>query len=1027
MNNFIPNIKTSYSFRKSTIAVDDIIEYAVKNSIESLMICDENMFGVKEFYDKCRKNSISPVIGLDAVFSCNGEKYRFYAVAKDSEGYRELMSISTDHEFRKDIPIDEHIGSSHLYFIASPLPAEEKSTENSDPEKFTEMLKNLREEHSEAKSSLYLGYYEGIDERTVEAARNASIPVCYFNSARSIYKDDLKALSLINDDDFAFNETEYVQTENENIYMSETKKIMDSCDVSIEKSTGLPDYSSFTDAEADSNRMFFDMVKKGFNDKLSLKKKKNSEYLKRVNTELKTIVDMGFADYFLIVHDYIKYAKDNGIVVGPGRGSAAGSLVAYCLGITEIDPVEYSLLFERFLNRDRISMPDIDVDFESGRRSEIIQYIKDRYGSDRVAQIVTFSTYGCKVALRDVCSKSGLSDAYNSMSRYIDSKTKSFVELYSTSAGFKNAVDKYPELKDSLHSIDVISRMPRQMSTHAAGIVISSENLRDTVPLSRTANDVTVTQYSKDYIESIGLIKMDILSLNNLDLIREIQNNINIDRDSDNLFDYSKIPLDDSKTFELLRNADTYGVFQLESQGMKNALRKIRCTSFNDLVAAVALFRPGPMENIEPYANRKNGREKTVYEFEELEPILKDTYGIMIYQEQLMKTVTDLADFSLSEADTMRKAISKKDEKIMSALKEKFVTGCERHSRIPKEKSLKIFRMMEKFANYGFNKSHAVSYGRISYMMAYLKTNYPKEFYTAVFSHTHDVSNCLKECQKKNIRVLNPSINSSADRFTVTEEGILFSLKGIANIGDVMCERILEERRKNGPFKSVLDLLERVDMDSRTYDALADSGALDEFGYNRTTLKNNFRSIREFAENRNLFGIDDDDFVLVEYDDSQRKVSELERNSLGVYLSQNPALVVKNSLSKANISDISEASLRKNPELIGYIESLREFTSRNNEMMCKLTLTDDTGSISCTVFSRQYREFLPFLEKGKLVCIKGKYQNDPKYGESIIVGEISEPQKKENDNAISKQNSSAKKADPVKPEAAKNHTEKEII
>ncbi|HEX7629843.1 MAG TPA: DNA polymerase III subunit alpha, partial [Candidatus Methylomirabilis sp.] len=518
------------------------------------------------------------------------------------------------------------------------------------------------------------------------------------------------------------------------------------------------------------------------------------EAVERLNRELEVIKKMGFAGYFLVVWDFISYARSRGIPVGPGRGSAAGSLVAYSLAITNIDPLRYGLLFERFLNPERISMPDMDIDFCDERRDEVIEYVRKKYGAENVSQIITFGTLGAKAVIRDVARAMGM--AYSEGDKIAkmvpNTLNISLDDAIKDSAPLKQAIEKSPEVAELIETAKVLEGLTRHASTHAAGVVISSEPLIEHVPLYKGAKGEVTTQYSMTAIEKIGLLKMDFLGLRTLTVI---MNTVKLIQQSRGItVNVDDIPHEDPAVFQLLGEAKTFGVFQLESSGMRDLLRQLRPTCIEDIVALVAMYRPGPMEQIPKFIERKHGRTKVEYEHPLMEAVLKETYGIMVYQEQVMRIASDLGGFSLGEADILRRAMGKKSAELMAEQRKKFVDGAIKRG-IAEKKADKIFSLMEQFAGYGFNKSHAAAYAIIAYQTAYLKANYPVEFMAALLtSETNDTDKIVKyieECRTMGIEVLPPDVNESSSDFTVVEGKVRFGLVAVKNVGETAIQSIL--------------------------------------------------------------------------------------------------------------------------------------------------------------------------------------------------------------------------------------------
>ena len=730
-----------------------------------------------------------------------------------------------------------------------------------------------------------------------------------------------------------------ISKEEENIY----KEIYDSCNITIEKNDLLPRYSEDNSFNADLylEQLCKKGLQKRFNNKVLIK------YVNRLEEELSVIKKMGFSNYFLVVWDYVKYAKKNNILVGPGRGSAAGSLVSYSLGITEIDPIKNGLYFERFLNSERITMPDIDIDFESDRRDEVINYVVSKYGKKNVSGIITYGTLKTKMVLRDVAR------VFN-----IERKIDSFIKLFDSNLSLddnlknRNIIDIYS--KDTLISrVCLISKklegLKRHTSIHAAGIIISNKELDRYIPLSKS-NDLNISGYTMNYIEELGLLKMDFLVLDNLVLISNLINEIGSIK-------LNEIPLDDEETFNIFRNVKTDGIFQFESSGMKNVLRKYKVNSFNDLVSLLALFRPGPMDNIDSYIRRMNKKEKIDYIHEDLKDVLSETYGIIVYQEQIMKIANIMASFSLGEADILRRAMSKKNSILMEEQRKEFV----RRSILngyTEEIANKTFDYINKFASYGFNKAHSVSYSLISYQMAYLKAHY-KNYYmkyllTMVIGNDIKTKDYINECKLNNIEILKPDINKSYTEYVIENNKIRFPLSSIKNVGQISSSTIIEERKK-GEYLDFISFVSRVynkGINKKIIISLIYAGCFDSFN-NRKTLIENLDSVLNYVELTN--GLDSslvEKPILEEYEEySKEELTNQENESYGFYLSYHPVQSKRqNSMTTLNIKD----SFNKNIEIYLLVDKKREIITKKNEKMLFITGSDEYKSIELVLFPRVY-------------------------------------------------------------------------
>lgn len=724
------------------------------------------------------------------------------------------------------------------------------------------------------------------------------------------------------------------------------------------------------------------------------------EYFTRLETELDVIFATGFASYFLIVQDFINFAKSQQIPVGPGRGSAAGSLVAFATRITDIDPIPYSLLFERFLNPERISMPDIDVDFCQDRRDEVIRYVSQKYDGEgleqkRVAQICTFGKMQARAAIRDVGRVLGL--PYGDVDR-IAKLVPSILNI-SLSEAFEQE-PKFAELREKDSNIDdllslalFLEGLPRHASVHAAGVVISDERpLVDHLPLMKGQEEEIVTQWDMKVVEKNGLVKLDFLGLKTLTLLQRAVELIH--QSTGKKIDVLYMDLNDPKVFELLSRGETQGIFQLESSGMRDLVVKLRPSSFEDIVALVALYRPGPLGSgmVDDFINRKHGRTAIVYDLPQLESILKDTYGVILYQEQVMQIASALASYSMGEADLLRRAMGKKIHEEMEAQKNRFLEGA-RKNQIPEAKAQKIFDLMAKFAGYGFNKSHSAAYALISYQTAYLKTYYPVEFMAACLSidrsNTDRVVSHLADCRKQNITVLPPDINQSDLDFRVVDQTIRFGLAAIKNVGEIAIRSVLNARQEGGPFRTLFDLCRRVELrqvNKKVLESLIKCGALDSLNLKRSSAISSLEKVLELASKEQKdeksgqtslfqtkaapsFQIDD----TPEWDEAQRLKNEKE--SVGFYISGHPLLRYQPWLDLFANSKTSELVEKRNQSQVrvgGIVSTLKEISTKKGDRMAFATLEDLTGQTELVIFPDTYQQSMEIVKSEQPIFVIGK-------------------------------------------------------
>ena len=968
-------VKTNYSLLSSLVSIDNLILYAVEHKLSALAICDDNMTSTKIFYDKCIKNNIKPIIGLDLKY--NNSNILMYA--KNFIGYQSLIKLSTISSERDITITDLETYNNDVVVV---LPYKDFALYN----ELTRLYNNL-----------YIGVLNKIEEKeSYKVTKNVVFinKVLYLNKEHEKY---LKYLFMIRDsktiaDDVTFKDNyNYMLLSDaislvSNETLNNTNVIADMCNLELSKRDDLlPVY----DTNIDSDQYIVKLSVAGLNKRLG--GNVSDVYKKRLIYELDVIKRMGFSNYFLVVYDFIKYAKKNNILVGPGRGSAAGSLVAYSLGITEIDPIKYDLLFERFLNPERVSMPDIDTDFPDIYRNNIIEYVKNKYGEKRVSGIITFGTMAAKLVLRDVGRVLNIPPkTIDTLCKKIPTVTKDKLkDFYDRDENFRNIINSSDKLMLLYEISTLIEGFPRHISTHAAGVVMSRIDLDRIIPLVRN-NDMYISGYTMEYLEELGLLKMDFLGIKNLttimNIIADIESSLGIK------INFSDIPLDDPDALKLFETADTCGIFQFESEGMKNFLRKLRPNTIYDIFAAIALFRPGPAVNIDSYIRRKHGLEQVTYLDPCLEGILSSTYGIIIYQEQIMQIANVMAGFSYGEADILRRAMSKKKLDLLKGEEIRFIEGSVTRGH-KEEDAKRVFDLILNFANYGFNKSHSVSYAIVAYKMAYLKAKYPKFFFSNLLSSVigSEVKTIeyINEARKLGINVILPDINRSTNKYEVVDNGILFPLSNIKNVGIVTCKDIINSRGDG--FSDIYDCFSKIlsrNVNKSTLEALIDVSCFDSFGYNKKTLYYNLDNLINYATlTKDL----DPDLVIkpdIEIMDefSKGELLSNEKASLGFYLSSHPTTIYKSRTSNVvNLADIKNY-FGKRVELLVMIDKVRVVNTKNNDKMAFYLASDDTAQTDLTLFPKAYEKYKD-IDKGEIVLVKGEVQRRfDKY--QIIVNEI---------------------------------------
>lgn len=994
-------VYSGYSFQQSTILIKDLVLAAKEKHLDALALTDKNnMFGAMEFSEACLQNGIKPVFGMEASVLIDGQIYPFILLAIDDQGYFDLVHICCEVNLSSDraIALDQlALYHEHLYVISGledGIVERHVAKEMEDEAiKYMRLFQKIFHDHYYIMlQNHHLKMQEKGNERMMSLARYVKVKVICSNEVRYLKKQDALAVDLLQasaqgitlDAQYQpLTQEKYLKDEKEMERLfppeiiEETRHVCTTCKATIPLNEKyLPTYPVPHQGKAvDYLRSLCHVgLKKRF---------QNQEipvtYQKRLLYELKIIHEMGFDDYFLIVWDYVRWAKVQKIQVGPGRGSAAGSLVAYVLGITNIDPLRYDLLFERFLNPERVSMPDIDIDFQDDRRDEVIRYVIDKYGKDHAAQIVTFNTYGPRVAMKEMGKVMGVPlprlELIAKMIPTSPKNKKTITQMYQSSAQFQSLINQDQRLKKIVGATSIIEHLPRNISTHAAGVILSKRILHEVVPLVVGPTSTLMCQYSKDYIETAGFLKMDFLALKNLTMLdyicKDIEHNQKIK------IVLNEMPLDDQKTYRLISKADTFGVFQLESYGMRHLLRQMKPYCFDDIVAAIALFRPGPMENIPTYLKRRSHQEKVVYPLKELEPILKSTYGIMVYQEQMMQVAQKMAGFSLAKADILRKATSKKETELMHSMKEEFIAGCLKNG-FSQEKAEEVFGLIEKFADYGFNKSHSVAYAYVAYQLAYLKTNYPLYFFASILSNELSSENtkvhCIQECKAYHVRILPPSVNHSQARFMVEEGHIRYSLLAIKNVGYAGYKAIIEERQK-GLFKDIYDFMMRMEnshLSKKMLESLVDAGALDEFGLSRQTILKNLDAIRDYGHLKENLGIEEKPVLTIYQDHLEEKLNR-EKAVLGVYLSMHP-LELKKQKIKVSYVDVSSLDeyVHRTVNVVVQLQRVKNITDRKGQEMCFIEAMDETGSLDGVVFASRYKDIGMMLKKGNICLIQGK-------------------------------------------------------
>lgn len=993
-------VRSAYSLLESTISVDTLVLNAVKKGYKAVALTDHNvLYGAVHFYQTCKKQNIQPIIGLTADILSEDEQSSFPLVllAMNRQGYQNLIKISSalQTKAKNGLPFRWLKGYSGGLIALSPGPDGEIETAL-QADRFSDAISLLQKYQSVfTDNRFFLSLHKSQNAKAYEGQLKqlgtplvAGQRVQYLHSEDQTYLEALYCLGnnlTMEEADFTELKGNYLSAfdelrshfSNENEAVRNSGLIADRCQVELEfGQTLLP---KFLVPEGKSAAQFLrENCQKGFQFRYP---NATSAHFERLEYELSIISKMNFDDYFLIVWDFMNFARKQRILTGPGRGSAAGSIVSYVLGITNIDPIKYGLLFERFLNPERISMPDIDIDFPDNRREEMIQYVAKKYGQIHVAQIITFGTFGPKAAMRDAGRVFGLATTeLDLISKMIPSALGTTLkDAFTNSKQLQELYKNNPVYKKVIKTAFKWEGLPRHTSVHAAGIVMSRTPITELVPIQEGHENVLLTQFPMDQLEQIGLLKMDFLGLRNLTILDNVLHEI--ERMTKQKIALNRIPLEDSKTFDLISRGDTIGVFQLESDGMRNVIRKLKPNCMEDIIAVNALFRPGPMDNIPSFIKRKHGEEPIDYPHPDLEPILQNTYGIIVYQEQILRIAKAMAGFSLGEADLLRKAVSKKKKDVLDQERTHFVEGSLKMG-YNDQVANKVYDLIVKFANYGFNRSHSVAYATIAYQMAYLKANYPRffmaELMTNLAGNEDKISNFIQELRMKEIEILSPSINKSSVGFrTEGENALRFGLSSIKFIsGSVIREILLE--RKNGPFKDFFDFVDRLPqkvINQKVLEALIYSGSFDEFGMDRAVYLASIEVAYETANLNELGGMIQVNATYAEAEPlSMEEILQKEKQYLGIYLSAHPVSTYQKEWKKLGVAPISSFKVGEKVFCGGYVHRMKITRTKNGEKMAFLSIGDETGEIEAVAFPRVYQPVEDRIDKGTVFVFEGKVE-----------------------------------------------------
>ena len=1019
------NVQSGYSLMNSTIKIHSLVETAKQTGFKAIALTDEGtMSGAISFYQACRDTGIKPIIGLKTTIVDRSLPFPMILIAKTNVGYKNLLKISTFNQKNEENMTLEMMRAYKEGLIFIQLTSSSPWADSIAARMF-DKVEDSRKRWLEVLEGE--NFYLSIQDQDLHSERQLHTPmkewvknnnmnVVAVGDVRYLHKEDeaaYRCLRAINEgtrynsernkDRFYLKSTE----EMENFFsewwpevLTATEEIVDACHVEMNLDRQLlPAYP--TPDRKEPGEYLRELCEVSLNRKY--RKEEKNIAMERLEHELSVITNMGFSDYFLIVWDFISYARDKGIHAGPGRGSAAGSIVAFLLDITQVDPLEYDLLFERFLNPERVNMPDIDIDFPDHRRDEVIAYVVEKYGSDHVAQICTFGTFAARSVLRELFKVLGIeeSDASFILHQIPKATTSSLVNIVKQSTELKEYVRNSDRLKMLFRVATKLEGLPRHVSTHAAGVVLSDEPLIQYTALMKGQGEVPLTQLAMGDLEKVGLLKIDFLGLRNLSFIERLESKVKRYRNQE--FSVNQIPLTDPLTFDLLKRGKTNGIFQLESHGMKSVLMRLKPNHFEDVVAVNALYRPGPMEYISTYIERKNGQKNVPFPHPDLKSILAPTFGVLIYQEQIMQVAQLVAGYSLGEADILRRAVSKKQADVLEDERMKFITGCKKRGY---EEAIahQLFDWVVKFSNYGFNRSHAVAYSLISYRLAYMKAHYPS-YFIAELMNTHlgdrdKMTVYIREARDMGIKVRAPSINRSQILSQDDSGEISLGLTAIKGVGYQAAQVIVQERM-NGAYRNLNDFCLRVDgkiVTRKVMESLVLAGSFDDLHQNRASVLASIDQaleqgelFKEFQDQPGFFGSElEMEMVHVDPFPPLKRLF-MEKEVLGTYLSQHPLGQQRKCLRKKGIIPLQQANgleAKRKVQVASSIENLREIRTKRGDSMAFVTISDETSELDGVLFPETYRGVKVWLKEQMLVLLEGRLE-DRNGKKQLIIDQVS--------------------------------------
>lgn len=965
------NIHTSYDLLNSSLKIEDVVHQATVEQVDALAITDKNvLYGYPKFYDACIAANIKPIFGMSITLTDGFNQIEAVLLAQNNTGLTALYQLSSEINMKEldTVTIDMLRQYDHDLVI---------------------IAKHITLDHSTLVEAFQDKEYFYLDHTSEQVANRKVVWLQTMRYLQPQDADTIAALQAIKNNaklDLVHEAPNYgehmiTQQEREQLGISpeiwaNTQHIVEICNAELSyQQSLLPQYDT-PNGESSKDYLWQWLV-----NQLETLGLNNEAYQQRLNSEFKIITDMGFEDYFLIVSDLIHYAKTHNVMVGPGRGSSAGSLVSYLLGITTIDPLKFNLIFERFLNPERVTMPDIDIDFEDTRREKVIQYVQQKYGDLHVSGIVTFGHLLARAVARDVGRIMGFEEStLNEISKLIPHKLGITLDEAYQNDAFKKFVHRHHRHERWFELCKKLEGLPRHTSTHAAGIIINDHPLYDYAPLTKGDTGL-LTQWTMTEAERIGLLKIDFLGLRNLSIIHQIL--IQIKRDLNVNLDVEDIPLDDPQVFRLLSQGDTTGIFQLESDGVRSVLKKLQPEHFEDIVAVTSLYRPGPMEEIPTYITRRHDPTKVKYLHQDLQPILENTYGVIIYQEQIMQIASKFANFSYGEADILRRAMSKKNRAVLESERQHFIEGAVNNG-YDEGISKQIFDLILKFADYGFPRAHAVSYSKIAYIMSYLKVHYPNYFYANILSNVigsdKKTALMIEEAKQQQLHILPPNINESHWYYKPSSKGIYLSLGAIKGVGYQSVKAIVDERYQHGPFKDFFDFARRLPKKVRTrklMEALILVGAFDIFNKTRATL---LQAIDQVLDSN--LDVEQDDLLFdiltpkVTYEDkeelSDTLISQYEKEYLGFYISKHPVEKMFDSKQYLMIYKLSNA--QNNQPVLVQLDRIKQIRTKNGQNMAFATLNDGTTTIDGIIFPDKFKQYEMKLAEHTMFVVQGKFE-----------------------------------------------------